>query len=232
MGLVEGRGYLQSLGWGSAVWGAGAGSAPPHKSFQQQPLIVTMAMLAVLRLSSVVASSMCWDGLEGCAHSGGHRPPRTQTKTWGPLHRMGGMATKPSGSLRDEVPQGDMVAQGGAWRLGPAVVRERRVKPFGVTVAVEPSTSPTTEGSPPSQAYNYRRCPWRARRGYVTSAFGKFFLLPYRLYKYLDLGPGQAGGKAMTRAAASPHARAPPATVPQFPHLYGQKHPCLIPLLC
>lgn len=29
----------------------------------------------------------------------------------------------------------------------------------------------------------------------------------------------------MTRAAASPHAQAPPATVPQFPHLCGQEHP-------
>lgn len=46
------------------------------------------------------------------------QPPRTQTKTWGPLHRMRRLATKPSGFPRDRVPQGDTVAQAGAWPWG------------------------------------------------------------------------------------------------------------------
>lgn len=80
MGLVEGRGYLQSLGRGSALWGAGAGAVSPHESSQQQPSIVTTAMPAVLRLSSVVTSSVCWDGLEGCVCPGGISHPELGQK--------------------------------------------------------------------------------------------------------------------------------------------------------
>lgn len=54
-------------------------------------------------------------------------------------------------------------------------------------------------------------------------AFGKFFLLPYRLYKYLQLGPARLGeGSGMASSLCHAH----PATVPQFPSPCGQAHPC------
>lgn len=134
-GAGGGQGVPAVSGVGSALWGQVTGAAPPHECSQQQPSIVTMAMPAVLRLSSVVTHSTCWDGLQGCAHPGGISHPELRQKPGVPYTGLGRLATKPSGCLRDGVPQGDTVAQAGAWP-GDSAVRERRVKPFGVTMAV------------------------------------------------------------------------------------------------
>lgn len=95
MGLVEGRECLQS-----ALWGAGAGATPQHESSQQQPSIVTMAMPAVLRLSSVVTSSTCWG--RGCrsVHNLGGSATQNPDKNLGSPHRMGRLPQNHQGPSR------------------------------------------------------------------------------------------------------------------------------------
>lgn len=192
-----------------AVAGGGGGGQPflgaasPHECSQQQRLRVTVAMSATLPLSSPLTSNACRDGLEGCVHPWGGSATQTPAqKTWGPLHRAGcgGGRTRPrchQGPSGMGVPRGHSGGTGWCLTLGTCCGEgEEGEGLWGDTGSGVCPPHPCHGGvTPPPQAYNYRRCPWRARRGYVTLAFGKFFLLPYQLYKYLELGPGQAGGE-------------------------------------
>lgn len=134
MGLVEARGCLRSLGWSQHFRGrCWCSTSTPVLPAAAPDCHHGNASCAQVVVCCDTQHVLGWAA--GVCTPWGNQPPRTQTKIWGPLHRMGRRATKPSGSLGAGVLQGDTVAQAGAWP-GDSVVRERRVKPFGVTVAV------------------------------------------------------------------------------------------------
>lgn len=107
---------------------------------------------------------ICFDIQRVLGWAGGARAPRRGggSATQNPAKNLGSpMQGEGTGCDATGVPQGwgptgaTVVARADACPWGPAAVRERRVKPFGVTPAAVPPASPRHRELPP-QPYNYR----------------------------------------------------------------------------